>query len=164
MQDVLQEAFRGHGTSNFELEILTPKHHHHQQNLLLESSLRRQRSIIDSSNLLLTTKKRATGDDLYNNQHNKDYDDDAVVATLHHPTDEEEEDIGQHDGGRNRFLLVNVTPRRNFQNEIVGAVFIGEDNITDSCHHDPTIAEMANELRQLIDTANAPIFGIDRDG
>ena len=62
-----------------------------------------------------------------------------------------------------RFLIVNVTPRRNLQNDIVGAVAIAED-VTEACNHDRAVAAMANELRQLIDTANAPIFGIDRDG
>lgn len=65
--------------------------------------------------------------------------------------------------GETRFLLVNVTPRRNSRNEIVGAVAIAED-VTEACNHDRAVAALANELRQLIDTANAPIFGIDRDG
>jgi PAS domain S-box-containing protein len=68
-----------------------------------------------------------------------------------------------HRDGETRFLLANVTPRRNSWNEIVGAVAIAED-VTEACNHDRAVAAMANELRQLIDTANAPIFGIDRDG
>ena len=30
-----------------------------------------------------------------------------------------------------------------------------------AAQHDRAVAAMANELRQLVDTANAPIFGID---
>ena len=33
--------------------------------------------------------------------------------------------------------------------------------MTESKRHDRAVAAMANELRQLVDTANAPIFGID---
>jgi len=46
---------------------------------------------------------------------------------------------------------------------IVGMLAIAQD-ITESYKHDRAVASMANELRLLIDTANAPIFGIDRDG
>jgi PAS domain-containing protein len=72
-------------------------------------------------------------------------------------------DIHLSQGECSRFLLVNVTPRRNLRQEIVGAVAIAQD-VTEACNHDRAVAAMANELRQLIDTANAPIFGIDRDG
>ena len=33
--------------------------------------------------------------------------------------------------------------------------------MTEAAQHDRAVAAMANELRQLVDTANAPIFGID---
>ena len=33
-----------------------------------------------------------------------------------------------------------------------------------AAQHDRAVAAMANELRQLVDTANAPIFGIDTEG
>ena len=62
-----------------------------------------------------------------------------------------------------RFLLVNATTRRNSAGNVVGVVAVAQD-ITEACKHDRAVAAMANELRQLIDTANAPIFGIDRDG
>jgi PAS domain S-box-containing protein len=35
---------------------------------------------------------------------------------------------------------------------------------TEAAQHDRAVAAMANELRTLIDTANAPIFGIDKLG
>jgi PAS domain S-box-containing protein len=62
-----------------------------------------------------------------------------------------------------RFLLVNATTRRDAENNVVGMVCVAQD-VTEACKHDRAVAAMANELRQLIDTANAPIFGIDRDG
>lgn len=65
--------------------------------------------------------------------------------------------------GELRYLLVNTTPRRDARNEIVGMIAIAQD-ITEACKHDRAVASMANELRKLIDTANAPIFGIDKDG
>ena len=34
-------------------------------------------------------------------------------------------------------------------------------DVTEAAQHDRAVAAMANELRQLVDTANAPIFGID---
>ena len=62
-----------------------------------------------------------------------------------------------------RFLLVNVTTRRDCADNVVGVLAVAQD-VTEACKHDRAVAAMANELRQLIDTANAPIFGIDRDG
>ena len=45
----------------------------------------------------------------------------------------------------------------------MGMVVIAQD-VTESVQRDRAVAGMALELRQLIDTANAPIFGIDVDG
>ena len=67
--------------------------------------------------------------------------------------------------GETHYLLVSTTPRRAVGDvlNIVGLVAFAHD-ITESWKHDRAVASMANELRLLIDTANAPIFGIDRDG
>ena len=62
-----------------------------------------------------------------------------------------------------RYLLVNATTRRDAENNIVGVVGVAQD-VTETAQHDRAVAAMANELRQLIDTANAPIFGIDVNG
>lgn len=62
-----------------------------------------------------------------------------------------------------RHLLVNATPQRDVDNNIVGVVAIAQD-VTEAVQRDRAVAGMALELRQLIDTANAPIFGIDIDG
>jgi PAS domain S-box-containing protein len=62
-----------------------------------------------------------------------------------------------------RYFLVNFTTRRDLENRIAGVVAVAQD-VTESFKHDRAVAAMASELRQLIDTANAPIFGIDCDG
>jgi PAS domain S-box-containing protein len=62
-----------------------------------------------------------------------------------------------------RYLLLNATTRRDAENKIVGVVGVAQD-VTEAAQHDRAVAAMANELRQLVDTANAPIFGIDVDG
>ena len=62
-----------------------------------------------------------------------------------------------------RHFLVNVNTRRDADNVVVGAVLLAQD-VTEAVHRDRAVAAMALELRQLIDTANAPIFGIDIDG
>jgi PAS domain S-box-containing protein len=65
--------------------------------------------------------------------------------------------------GETRYLLASVNPRRDVKNQIIGVVVLAQD-ITESFKHDRAVVSMANELRKLIDTANAPIFGIDKDG
>ena len=62
-----------------------------------------------------------------------------------------------------RYLLVNATTRRDAENNIVGVVGVAQD-VTEAAKHDRAVAAMANELRQLVETANAPIFGIDVEG
>jgi len=58
--------------------------------------------------------------------------------------------------GRRLELLLNANPRRDAAGEIIGVVGVGQD-ITDR------IAQEQEYVR-LIDTANAPIFGIDSNG
>ena len=62
-----------------------------------------------------------------------------------------------------RYLLVNATSRRDAENRIVGVVGVAQD-VTETFKRDQAVTAMANELRQLIDNANAPIFGIDIHG
>ena len=62
-----------------------------------------------------------------------------------------------------RHLLVNATTRRDAENNVVGVVGVAQD-VTEAVQRDRAVAGIALELRQLIDTANAPIFGIDGDG
>jgi len=62
-----------------------------------------------------------------------------------------------------RYLLVNATTRKNADQAIIGVVGVAQD-VTEAAKHDRQVASIANELRQLVDTANAPIFGIDVKG
>jgi PAS domain-containing protein len=62
-----------------------------------------------------------------------------------------------------RYLLVNATTRRDANYQVVGVVGVAQD-VTEAAKHDRAVASMARELRQLVDTANAPIFGIDVHG
>merc|ERR1712238_511722 len=62
-----------------------------------------------------------------------------------------------------RYLLVNATTRRDPEKNIIGVVGVAQD-VTESAKHDKAVASMARELQQLVDTANAPIFGIDVHG
>ena len=65
--------------------------------------------------------------------------------------------------GETRYLLVNATTRRDAENKVVGVVGVAQD-VTESSNNERAIKSMANELRQLVDNANAPIFGIDVHG
>eukprot|EP00644_Phytophthora_capsici_P009732 jgi/Phyca11/118185/e_gw1.35.65.1 len=58
--------------------------------------------------------------------------------------------------GRRVEILLNATPRYNEHGEIVGVVGIGQD-ITDRIAQE-------QEYTRLIDSANAPIFGVDVNG
>ncbi|TDH67280.1 hypothetical protein CCR75_003114 [Bremia lactucae] len=58
--------------------------------------------------------------------------------------------------GRRVEILLNATPRYNEQGEVMGMVGIGQD-ITDRIAQE-------KEYMRLIDTANAPIFGVDSSG
>jgi PAS domain S-box-containing protein len=65
-------------------------------------------------------------------------------------------------GGRVEVLL-NATTRRDANGDITGVVGVGQD-ITDRKKAEAESAQMALEMRTLIDSANAPIFGIDING
>ncbi|WP_435138334.1 PAS domain-containing protein [Pseudopelagicola sp. nBUS_19] len=60
-------------------------------------------------------------------------------------------------------VLLNSTTRRNANGEIIGVVGVGQD-ITELNAEKAKYEQIANDLTKLIDTANAPIFGIDSDG
>lgn len=55
-----------------------------------------------------------------------------------------------------RHILVNATTRRDAENHVVGVVAVAQD-VTEAVQRDRAVAGMALELRQLIDTANAPV-------
>jgi PAS domain S-box-containing protein len=60
-------------------------------------------------------------------------------------------------------VLLNATTRRNANSDIVGVVGVGQD-ITELDNYRSEMERVADDLTQLIDTANAPIFGIDDKG
>ncbi|GMI54361.1 hypothetical protein ScalyP_jg4934, partial [Parmales sp. scaly parma] len=66
-------------------------------------------------------------------------------------------------GGETRYLLVNATSRRDTSGVVVGVVGVAQD-VTETRKNDQTAQSVAIDLRQLVDTANAPIFGIDAEG
>ena len=60
-------------------------------------------------------------------------------------------------------VLLNSTSRRDAAGHIVGVVGVGQD-ITELNKIRKEQESVAHDLTQLIDTANAPIFGIDAAG
>jgi PAS domain-containing protein len=62
-----------------------------------------------------------------------------------------------------RYLLLNATTKRNPDGSVIGVIFVAQD-VTDNHIASSTSHQLAQELRQLVDKANAPIFGIDTDG
>jgi PAS domain-containing protein len=60
-------------------------------------------------------------------------------------------------------VLLNATTRRDGAGNILGVVGIGQD-ITMRKAAEIKLSEVAQDLTTLIDTANAPIFGIDALG
>jgi len=59
--------------------------------------------------------------------------------------------------------LLNATTRRDADGNITGVVGVGQD-ITDLRHIMVESKRVADDLTRVIDTANAPIFGIDTHG
>ena len=62
-----------------------------------------------------------------------------------------------------RYLLVNAMTRQDADGNIVGVVGVAQD-VTKAAKIDRAVGAMAWELRQLVDTTIAPIFGIDVHG
>ena len=60
-------------------------------------------------------------------------------------------------------VLLNITPRTDESGRIVGMLGVGQD-ITERRQVEMEKTQVAQELQTLIDTANAPIFGIDAQG
>jgi PAS domain S-box-containing protein len=65
--------------------------------------------------------------------------------------------------GRRVMVLLNSSTRRDVDGKIVGVLGVGQDISELDAYRTRTEA-IAKELRQFIETANAPIFGIDADG
>ena len=66
-------------------------------------------------------------------------------------------------GGERVEVLLNATNRDNANGEVVGVVGVGQD-ITKLSQAKTKMSQVAMDLKMLIETANAPIFGIDEQG
>jgi len=60
-------------------------------------------------------------------------------------------------------VLLNATTRRDVTGKVLGVLGVGQD-ITERKWAEEEMARVAKELQTFIDTANAPIFGIDAHG
>ena len=65
--------------------------------------------------------------------------------------------------GRRVEVLLNATNRVDAAGNIIGVVGVGQD-ITRLSQAQAEMSQVANDLKMLIETANAPIFGIDANG
>ena len=65
--------------------------------------------------------------------------------------------------GQRKEILLNATTRRGPNGEVTGVIGVGQD-ITEIREITGEQERVADDLSRLIDTANAPIFGVDRDG
>eukprot|EP00930_Biecheleria_cincta_P101742 TRINITY_DN933_c0_g2_i2.p1 TRINITY_DN933_c0_g2~~TRINITY_DN933_c0_g2_i2.p1 ORF type:complete len:2380 (-),score=509.92 TRINITY_DN933_c0_g2_i2:507-7646(-) len=65
--------------------------------------------------------------------------------------------------GERRELLLNATPRKGEQGTIVGVLCVGQD-ITALNQQRTEAMRIAADLGRIIETANAPIFGVDVQG
>jgi PAS domain-containing protein len=60
-------------------------------------------------------------------------------------------------------VLLNATTRKDVNGNVVGVIGVGQD-ITKRKEAELEMTRVAKELQTFIDTANAPIFGIDSSG
>ena len=60
-------------------------------------------------------------------------------------------------------ILLNASTRRDANGNICGVISVGQD-ITELMRGKKELASVANDLRMLIESANAPIFGVDNAG
>mmetsp|Transcript_28857 Transcript_28857/g.95978 ORF Transcript_28857/g.95978 Transcript_28857/m.95978 type:complete len:2230 (-) Transcript_28857:59-6748(-) len=66
-------------------------------------------------------------------------------------------------GGEHRQLLFNATPRLDTDDTVIGIILVGQD-ITELKRQTSEALRVASELQRIIDTASAPIVGIDEQG
>jgi PAS domain S-box-containing protein len=65
--------------------------------------------------------------------------------------------------GRKVEVLLNATTRVDATNTPIGVIGVGQD-ITERKTAEQEVSRLAMDLERLIDSANAPILGVDRDG
>lgn len=68
-----------------------------------------------------------------------------------------------HRDGSEILVLLNATSRRDYRGKIVGMIGVGQD-ISTLSHAVKEFSRIADDLRRIIEFANAPIFGIDTEG
>ena len=112
------------------------------------------------------TKNEVLGKDLVKTYITEDYQE-AVKQVLDHAllgkeTANYEFPLFAKDGAR-VMVLLNSSTRRNANGKIIGVLGVGQ-NITQIDTLRTASESIAKELRQFIETANAPIFGIDNEG
>ncbi len=112
------------------------------------------------------TKKEVLGKDLVQTYITEDYRESVKKvlddALLGEETANYEFPLFAKDGER-VMVLLNSSTRRNASGEITGVLGVGQD-ITEIDKLRTVSESIAKELRQFIETANAPIFGIDAKG
>merc|ERR1719399_2086317 len=64
--------------------------------------------------------------------------------------------------GERLYLLVNATSRRDSEGKVIGVIGIAQDT-TDMKRREVEISRLLDDAERLIDTANAPIFGVDQN-
>ena len=112
------------------------------------------------------TKNEVLGKDLVENYITEDYQKAVkqvlVDALLGKETANYEFPLFAKDGKR-VMVLLNSSTRRDANGRITGVLGVGQD-ITELANNRTQTESIAKELRQFIETANAPIFGIDNEG
>eukprot|EP00928_Gymnodinium_smaydae_P025622 TRINITY_DN2034_c0_g1_i6.p1 TRINITY_DN2034_c0_g1~~TRINITY_DN2034_c0_g1_i6.p1 ORF type:complete len:2576 (-),score=526.78 TRINITY_DN2034_c0_g1_i6:89-7759(-) len=111
-------------------------------------------------------KQEALGKHLVNTFIHPQYKD-SVDAVLRHALEGHETSNYElplfTKSGEERSILLNATTRRSANREIIGVVGVGQD-ITEFKKASLKAQRVADDLTRLIETANAPIFGIDVEG
>ena len=78
-------------------------------------------------------------------------------------TDTLELTIMDNAGQRTVHLLLTLSTRRDAAGDVTGVVGVAQD-VSSGKRTEAELSRVANDLRLLIDNANAPIFGIDANG
>eukprot|EP00927_Polykrikos_kofoidii_P021766 TRINITY_DN20509_c0_g3_i1.p1 TRINITY_DN20509_c0_g3~~TRINITY_DN20509_c0_g3_i1.p1 ORF type:complete len:2664 (-),score=619.28 TRINITY_DN20509_c0_g3_i1:88-7101(-) len=119
-----------------------------------------------SADLLGYTKRETLGKDLVENfirpEHRRSVSDILQKALAGEETANYELPLVSQ-GERRLTVLLNATTRRDARGRVIGVVGVGQ-NITELNEAMADAKRVADDLTRLIETANAPIFGLDREG
>eukprot|EP00930_Biecheleria_cincta_P101740 TRINITY_DN933_c0_g1_i1.p1 TRINITY_DN933_c0_g1~~TRINITY_DN933_c0_g1_i1.p1 ORF type:complete len:2241 (-),score=455.68 TRINITY_DN933_c0_g1_i1:336-6929(-) len=112
------------------------------------------------------TKQEAIGKDLVSNFIHLDYKESVsnVLTMALSGTETDNYELPLYTkGGMRRDILLNATTRKSSSGRVIGVVGVGQD-ITGLKQASERAQRIADDLTRLIETANAPIFGIDTNG